>query len=166
VSVAQRGFLKFEFWFSGLVYWWNLAHWNHRRRNPIFDHEKPFLTIKRAHLTILSHFQTTKCPQFVIFDCDRVILNDSNWFKPNPNLESENQNSQKSKLTRFSTHLIYPFIWCTCRILVNPSPKVEWTTWSKTGWKIFIIFGNFLKNYQTKISFWWTSMVFPGLSTG
>ena len=121
VFVAQRGFLKFEFWFSGLVNWWNLAHWNHRRRNPIFDHEKPFLTIKRAHLTILSHFQTTKCPQFVIFDCDRVILNDSNWFKPNPNLESENQNSPKSKLTRFSTHLIYPFVsfWCTFRIFGN-----------------------------------------------
>ena len=115
VSLAQRGFLKFEFWFSGLVNGWNLAHWNHRRRNPIFDHEKPFLTIKRALLTTLSHFSTTKCPQFVIFDCDRVILNDSNWFKPNPNLESENQNSPKSKLTRFSTHLVqffdasYPF---------------------------------------------------------
>ena len=99
---TQRGFLKFEFWFSGLVNVWNLAHWNHRRRNPIFDHEKPFLTIKRALLTNFEPFSNRQVSSVCHF---RLWSSDSEWFKSNPNSESKNQNSPKSKLIRFSTHL-------------------------------------------------------------
>ena len=81
VSVAQRGFLKFEFWFSGLVGTWN--GWNigslespspkphFRPWKAIFDHKKSTFD----HFEPFSNHQVSSVCHF------RLWSSDSQWFK-------------------------------------------------------------------------------------
>ena len=123
VSIHNVAFLKFEFWFSGSVNGWNLAHWNHRRRNPIFDHEKPFLTIKRALLTNLKPFFNHQVSSVCHF---RLWSSDSRWFKL---IQTESKSRiRKPEFPKIKTNtifhafptnlpvfighnVIYPFLW-------------------------------------------------------